>query len=99
MRGVILTAFGGAYYSHQNNAYAQVNDMDIYILAGQSNMAGRGIVEEQDKKIDTRVFSMNSSKQWVPAIDPLHYDKNIAGVGPGKAFGLTIANSHKGKRD
>jgi Carbohydrate esterase, sialic acid-specific acetylesterase len=98
MSGVILTAFGGGYCSYQNEAYAQVNDMDIYILAGQSNMAGRGIVEEQDKKIDPRVFSMNSSKQWVPAVDPLHFDKNIAGVGPGKTFGTTIANNHKGRR-
>ena len=32
MSGVILTAFGGGYCSYQNEAYAQVNDMDIYIL-------------------------------------------------------------------
>ena len=93
-----MTAFGGIEFCIQNDAHAQVNDMDIYILAGQSNMAGRGQVEEQDKKIDPRVFSLNSSKQWTPAVEPLHFDKNIAGVGPGKAFGISMANGHKGRK-
>ena len=31
----------------------------VFILAGQSNMAGRGLVEPQDTIHDSRVFSIN----------------------------------------
>ncbi len=60
----------------------------IYILAGQSNMAGRGKIEEKDKIVDPRLFMLDKANGWVPAVDPLHFDKPSAGVGPGKSFGL-----------
>jgi acetyl esterase/lipase len=64
----------------------------LYLLAGQSNMAGRGAVEEQDRTPHPRVFVLNDKDQWVPATDPLHFDKpKIAGVGPGLAFGKAMA--------
>lgn len=97
LRGILVGAVAGNLIDGQNLLQAQTNAMDIYILAGQSNMAGRGMVEDQDKKVDPRVFSLNSSKQWVPAIDPIHFDKNVAGVGLGKTFGIAMANSHKGR--
>ena len=65
--------------------------MDLYLLIGQSNMAGRGTVEKQDRMPHPRVLTFNKENKWVPAIDPIHFDKKIAGVGPGRTFGLTIA--------
>ncbi|VGO11764.1 Carbohydrate acetyl esterase/feruloyl esterase [Pontiella desulfatans] len=65
--------------------------MDLYLLIGQSNMAGRGKVEEQDRKPHPQVFTLNKEKAWVPAVDPIHFDKSIAGVGPGRAFGIAMA--------
>ncbi|MBO0948120.1 sialate O-acetylesterase [Fibrella forsythiae] len=64
----------------------------LYMLAGQSNMAGRGTVEDTDKIPHPRVWVLNRSNQWVPATEPLHFDKPaVVGVGPGLAFGRQLA--------
>jgi hypothetical protein len=67
-------------------------DLDLYLLIGQSNMAGRGAVEEEDRREHPRVLTLNRENQWVPAKDPIHFDKKIAGVGPGRSFGLVMAD-------
>ena len=66
----------------------------VFLLVGQSNMAGRGAVEEQDKKPHPRVMTLDKQGQWVPAVDPIHYDKPVAGVGLGTTFGKVIAEAH-----
>lgn len=64
----------------------------LYVLAGQSNMAGRGAVEPIDKTPHPRVWVLNRANQWVPATEPLHFDKpDVVGVGPGLAFGKLVA--------
>ncbi len=64
----------------------------LYVLAGQSNMAGRGAVDMADKTPHPRVWMLNRDNQWVPAIDPMHFDKPaVVGVGPGLAFGRQMA--------
>ncbi|MEQ1853042.1 MAG: sialate O-acetylesterase, partial [Chthoniobacteraceae bacterium] len=55
----------------------------LFLLVGQSNMAGRGVVTEEDRKPHPRVLMLNKADAWVPAIDPLHFDKSAAGVGIG----------------
>ncbi len=66
--------------------------LDLYLLIGQSNMAGRGTVEPQDLQPHPRVLTLNKDNRWVPAVDPLHFDKPAAGVGPGGTFGRTMAD-------
>ena len=62
-------------------------DLRIFLLCGQSNMAGRGDIEEQDRRSIERVWSMNKANEWALATDPLHYDRPaIAGVGLGRTF-------------
>jgi acetyl esterase/lipase len=69
----------------------------LYLLVGQSNMAGRGVVEDQDRTPDPRVFTFNEKGEWAPATEPLHFDKpKIAGVGPGLAFGKAMAEAEPG---
>ncbi|MCO6043576.1 sialate O-acetylesterase [Aeoliella sp. ICT_H6.2] len=63
----------------------------LFLLAGQSNMAGRGKVGPEDKRIHPRVFALSKQGEWVPAVDPIHYDKRSAGVGLGKSFALALA--------
>ncbi len=63
----------------------------LYLLAGQSNMAGRGKVDPQDKVPSPRVLMLSKDGTWVPAVDPVHYDKSAAGVGPGRTFALALA--------
>jgi Carbohydrate esterase, sialic acid-specific acetylesterase len=67
----------------------------LYLLIGQSNMAGRGKVEKEDRTPHPRVLVLNKEDEWKPAVDPLHFDKASAGVGPGLAFGKAMADADK----
>lgn len=68
--------------------------LDLYLLVGQSNMAGRGKVEDSDRVVHPRVWTLSKQDEWVPAIDPLHFDKPASvGVGLGRTFGLEIAEA------
>ncbi len=66
------------------------DDMRLFLLIGQSNMAGRGKPEAQDKVTDPRIWMMNQEMNWVPAKDPVHFDKPIAGVGLASEFARTL---------
>ena len=60
---------------------------EVYLLIGQSNMAGRGLVDAESKKVNPRILMLDSANQWVPATDPVHFDKpKAAGVGPAISF-------------
>ncbi|MCA9248971.1 MAG: sialate O-acetylesterase [Planctomycetales bacterium] len=63
----------------------------LFVLAGQSNMAGRGKVEDEDKRPHPRVLTLNQQGRWAPAVDPLHWDKASVGVGLGRSFGIALA--------
>lgn len=65
----------------------------LYLLVGQSNMAGRGKVTPEDKKPHERVLMLSKDLKWVPATDPMHFDKSIAGVGLGRTFGIEMASA------
>src|SRR5260370_42637135 len=65
---------------------------DIFLLIGQSNMARRGVVEEQDRQPIPRVFMLNKAMEWGPAMDPVHFDKPaIAAVRLARSFGKMLA--------
>jgi hypothetical protein len=68
----------------------------LFLLVGQSNMAGRGAVAAEDREPHPRVLMLNKAGAWVPATDPMHFDKSAAGVGLGKTFGIRIADAHPG---
>ncbi len=70
-------------------------NFQLYILIGQSNMAGRGpITSELKDESNPRVLMLNKDLQWVLAKHPLHFDKPKAvGVGPGLAFGIKMAEA------
>ncbi len=61
--------------------------LDLILLIGQSNMAGRGKVDAGSEPRNERIWVMDAQNKWMVAKDPLHFDKpGIAGVGPGLAF-------------
>lgn len=70
--------------------------MKLFLLIGQSNMAGRGKVEAQDKLENPRVFMLTKDLKWVLAKDPLHFDKPVAGVGPGSEFAREVLKADPG---
>ena len=72
---------------------------DLYLLIGQSNMAGRGeITDEYKNEGNSSVLMLTKEGDWVQAKHPLHFDKpSVAGVGPGLRFGMDMVKetSHK----
>ena len=67
-------------------------NFELYILAGQSNMAGRGCITGDFKtETNDHVFMLTKDNTWGQAKHPVHFDKPIAGVGPGLAFGIAMA--------
>ena len=65
----------------KNNKVADdPSNFHLYLLAGQSNMSGRGIIDSVSKKINPQILVLDQSGKWVPATDPLHFDKpKVAG--------------------
>lgn len=60
-------------------------------------MAGRGTVEADDLVPDNRVLVLTKDLAWVPAVDPLHFDRpGRIGTGLGKTFGLVVADARPG---
>lgn len=77
---------------------------DIFILAGQSNMAGRGGVAggKWDGKVppecrpDPSILRLSAGLGWEEAHEPLHADIDVGktcGVGPGMAFANAVRAS------
>ncbi|OYU55432.1 MAG: acetylxylan esterase [Chitinophagaceae bacterium BSSC1] len=76
----------------QTNEPAMPKNMDLYLLIGQSNMAGRGNIEPAYAiQGNERLWMLTKQGEWLPAKHPLHFDKpNMVGVGPSLAFGLDM---------
>jgi hypothetical protein len=63
----------------------------VFIMAGQSNMAGRGIVEPEDTVSDKRILSINEDGQIIIAKEPLHfYEPDRTGLDCGLSFAKTL---------
>jgi len=57
------------------------SSFNIYLLAGQSNMAGRAPLDTLSKEVDPQILMLDKDNNWVPATDPVHFDKpEVAGV-------------------
>jgi len=66
----------------------------VFILAGQSNMAGRGFVEPEDTMPVKRLLTINESGQLIIAKEPLHfYEPTLTGLDCGYSFGTTLIKS------
>lgn len=83
---------------------------EIFILAGQSNMAGRGGVNNGrwDGVVppeicpDRRILRLSAGRAWEVAREPLHADIDVGktcGVGPGMAFAKEILRARGGGDD
>ena len=61
-------------------------------MAGQSNMAGRGIVEGEDTISSPLVWALNKNNEWVYAKEPLHYyEPTRTGLDCGLSFGKGLS--------
>lgn len=97
---VLQVSCSSADQENYNNGIfsSQSQVRNIFLLAGQSNMSGRGGVvnETWDGVVPTpyshrnsSILRLNAELTWVEAQDPLHKDIDVnatCGVGPGMAF-------------
>jgi len=59
----------------------------VFIMAGQSNMAGRGFVEPQDTIPCKRILTIDEANNWIYAKEPLHfYEPSMTGLDCGMSF-------------
>jgi hypothetical protein len=74
-------------------------NLQLFLLIGQSNMAGRGKVTPADQQTNPRIFMLDKACAWVPAQDPVHFDKpKVAGVGLCSEFARCVAAKDPGAR-
>ena len=57
-----------------------VQDKLLVLLAGQSNMAGRGYAEPEDLTIIPNLLMIRPDGKWQPAIEPITKDRNFVGT-------------------
>lgn len=70
------------------------DNLKIFLLAGQSNMSGRGDLEDVDQIRNPHIMMFRDG-EWLTAVEPLHTDKpDIAGVGLGMSFAEAILERH-----
>jgi hypothetical protein len=66
----------------------------VFILAGQSNMAGRAFIEPEDTTFNKRILSINKDGQLVYAKEPLHfYEPSRRGLDCGLSFAQNLINN------
>ena len=68
----------------------------LFLLAGQSNMAGRGIITPDRSEPIPGVMALQRDGSWGPAIDPIHWVKPIVGVGMARSFARDYLRDHPG---
>ncbi|KAG9440340.1 hypothetical protein H6P81_020505 [Aristolochia fimbriata] len=80
---------------------AQASGKAVFILAGQSNMAGRGGVARgrwdggvpPECRPNPGILRFSAGRRWEPAHEPLHSDVDVGktcGVGPGMPFAHAV---------
>ncbi len=66
----------------------------IFIMAGQSNMAGRGIVQPDDTLSQSNIITINKKNEWIYAKEPLHfYQPELTGLDCGISFAKYLAEN------
>ena len=72
---------------------------DVYLLIGQSNMAGRGLLTVSNRVDTARVLKWNCWQQkgngdaWVEAVEPIVKDRPFSGACLGTSFARTMADA------
>ncbi len=78
IRLALLAVLSVCFMSAHAQDTARHDDYDVFLLIGQSNMAGRGYMIEGDEDvIDENVFILNDKGEVVPARNPLNQYSSI----------------------
>lgn len=70
--------------------------MKSILLIGQSNMAGRGFIEDVSPIYNEQIKMLRNGR-WQMMAEPLNFDRHISGVGPAASFAQAWAEDHLGE--
>lgn len=92
---VLAILFANTCFSHGALSAAETPsaNRDVFLLLGQSNMAGRGVLTTSNRISASRVLKLNQRGRWVSATEPIHYDKKVAGAGLAASFARVVADN------
>ena len=67
----------------------------VFVMAGQSNMAGRAAIEPQDTVTNPRILTIDKNNNWIVAKEPLNYNEHqgFIGLDCGVSFGNELLKS------
>ena len=65
-----------------------------FLLLGQSNMAGRGFLQDVPPIYDDHINMLRNGR-WQPMSEPLHYDRPTAGIGLAASFAAAWRLHHE----
>ncbi|KAF0818151.1 Acetylxylan esterase related enzyme [Bacillus sp. ZZV12-4809] len=71
--------------------------MKSILLIGQSNMAGRGFLEDVPSIINENIHMLRNGR-WQMMAEPINVDRHVAGVGPAASFAEAWTEGHPGER-
>ena len=92
-----FVAFGFAASVATSLMCGAAENMDLYLLIGQSNMAGRGVLTDSNRISSDGIFKLDAAGEWQAAEEPIHFDKpSVAGAGLAASFARAMADSGNG---
>jgi len=80
--------------------------LQLFILAGQSNMSGRGIIPASGAEVNSRIYLFGNDYRWKLAREPIDDPENQVdlvsedrpvGVSPGMTFARTLLEQDPGR--
>lgn len=71
--------------------------MKSVLLIGQSNMAGRGFLNEVIPIYNENIFMLRNGR-WQMMTEPIHFDRSVAGVGLAASFAQAWCNENKNEQ-
>ena len=86
----VFTTIVLTVYSSQD-----AKDLDLYLLIGQSNMAGRGKLTAENRVGSERIYKLDAQGKWQQAEEPIHFDKKVAGAGLAASFARMVADKDR----
>ncbi len=88
---ILFGAYACQIQKRSGKSLTQQKETWVFLMAGQSNMAGRGIVEAKDTITNPRILTINKDYQIIPAKEPLHfYEPKLKGLDCGFSFANTL---------
>lgn len=67
--------------------------MKSVLLIGQSNMAGRGYLTDVPAIYNENIEMLRNGR-WQMMTEPLHFDREVSGIGPAASFAAAWSQDH-----